>query len=175
MGASKPACGFTLVELLLTLFIISIMASLAVISFSNNLDKALSQEAQRLQAVIDMAIDEAIAQSAELTLIVDDNGYRFAALSADDGKWVSIKEKPFSDYPWPEAISVSVNIDGSAVDAQAMAQLKQWQNAAGDISPMLLFLSSGELLPFTIELRHDDSPNRRIIASDGIHPVEVLP
>ena len=52
--------GFTLIELMVVLVVISVMLGLATVSLDTNPAKELQREGRRLQAVLQMAADEAV-------------------------------------------------------------------------------------------------------------------
>jgi len=71
----KKALGFTLVELMITIAIIGILASMAVPSFSKMLERNRLKEAiQSLKSDLMFARTESIKRSANLNVSVDING-----------------------------------------------------------------------------------------------------
>jgi general secretion pathway protein H len=156
------AQGFTLLELLVVLLIIGIILTMAVISIGDRgNDENLTEVAQRLQALVELATQEAILQSRDLGLFFDDREYTF--LSYVDGKWQKLEgDDLLRPRKVPEDVELDLLVDGLSVPDQ----LKNKQNDQGkpgkndkvEILPQILILSSGEVTPFTLDLRAEDSP-----------------
>lgn len=78
-AAPRQSYGFTLIELMVVVTIIGIMAGLIVMNVvTSDPQKDLNQEAKRLQAVIEMAQDEALFGRQDIGIIVTEQGYSFA-------------------------------------------------------------------------------------------------
>lgn len=81
----KPTTGFTLVEVLVVVFIIGIMLTFIAPNLSSrNNEQALLQEAQRLSSLIELASEEAILQSKEIGLLFEDSEYSFVRLTNEN-------------------------------------------------------------------------------------------
>jgi general secretion pathway protein H len=87
--------GFTLLEVLVVVFIIGVVATLALLSVDNSAgDDRLQREARRLNALLGIAGEEAVLFGVELGFEVTRDGYRFMRL--DDDGWTPITA---SDHP----------------------------------------------------------------------------
>lgn len=80
--------GFTLLELLVVLVIISIMLGVATLNALPSERQVLQEEARRIALLMQLARDEALVRSRPMAFEGDENGYRF--LIKDAGEW-----KPF--------------------------------------------------------------------------------
>ncbi len=89
--------GFTLVELLLVLTIISLAAA-AVVLAAPDPRPSLQREAERLAARLAMARDAAIVDNRLYAISIDASGYAFAERRG--GQWRDLDQAPFSKQAW---------------------------------------------------------------------------
>lgn len=178
----SPETGFTLIEVLVVLVIIGVVLTFATLSVnpsgpSDRLDTA----SQRLLALAQEAADEAILSGETIGLQISDQGYRFIRLT--DRGWQAI---PAGDSPLrPRRLDNDIHIDrvnDNGNRDQRNQQVKNLTLPASPIAgrqpgesavqerndeddeqlaiPAALFLASGELLPFTLELSADGVDHR---------------
>ena len=178
---AEPLSGFTLIELMLVLVVVSIMASLLVVSINDNPAQQLDREAVRLRSVLEMASEEALMQGLEISLAVSESpegigGYQFLLLDPDDLTWQDSEDKPFNFHPLHTDISMHVvPTDVLSQSPQFDRQIQQLQKLKSEKrwKPLLLFLSSGENTPFVITLEHSAVDGQVSISSDGMSGVNI--
>jgi len=151
--------GFTLLEILVVMFIIGIIVGFAVLSVDGRAgDDRLQQEAERLEALLEVAAEEAILYSVEVGLDLTRDGYRFLRL-ADDG-WQAIDR---SDHPLrPRELTPEMKLELLLEDEETFRLPQRSKNNDKDkkedgLRPEILFLSSGEVTPYTLELSADNA------------------
>lgn len=160
--------GFTLLEILLVLVLIAVIAGLAMLSVGGGDHRRLHAEALRLKTVIVESADEALLQGSDLGLVFDETGYQVEYFDHKEGSWMPLTEKLFGHHEWPVGISVTMTLDGEDFDESALQQQAEDSDLDG---PQLLFLSSGEASPFTIEFNSIDKEQRARLVSDGVSGV----
>lgn len=163
--------GFSLLELILVLVIIGIVLSAITLSITNRRLDNLQLEAQRLQALISMATDQAVISNQEYGLSIDDSEYQFLIYDQgnDEAKWVPVDDqsmRQFQTRKFPEGVSVRIQVAGlygnSSDDELDNGTLSPVQDEEDDESkekpllPQILMLSSAEVTPFVIRLGYDD-------------------
>jgi general secretion pathway protein H len=89
--------GFTLVELMVVIFIIG-LASAAVVMTARSSDRGARDEAEQLAARIAAVRDAAILQSRTMAVWVRPSGYGFETRSI--GAWTPLSQAPFDTTDW---------------------------------------------------------------------------
>jgi general secretion pathway protein H len=99
------ARGFSLVELMVVLFIIGI-ASTAVIMSVGSTERGVRDEAEQFAARVAALRDNAILQSRTMAVTVRPSGYGFE--TRNNGNWVALSEAPFSTTDWKSGTTVQM-------------------------------------------------------------------
>ena len=171
-----PACpaGFTLLELLVVLVIIGIVSSFAVLSTGlTNHDKPLGKESQRLLALMHMASEESVLKTEELGLTVGNDGYHF--MRYRQNAWQPLEDDLFRERSLPDNLTLNLVLEGRPIVLDAPSQTDSKATAKSDMKdaknkpkpPQILFLSSGEVSPFTITLSEHPGTAQSVIKSVG--------
>ena len=148
------ARGFTLIEILVVLFIVSVMTGIVVSSIpALVVTDTFDTEMRRLKALMTLAHDEAVSASAELGFRTEGSGYEFVRYDDEGQQWVTLDERPFRPRQLEEGQFLSLRIEDVPL------------TIGEDEPPAVLILSSGEVTPF--ELRLKDDLGSRILTADG--------
>lgn len=170
--------GFTLLEILVVLVIVASMAALLVFSFNDSPQQQLRREGADLAALLNAAADEAVMRGVEFGVVIDGEGYRFVAFDPETKQWRDAAAGGLAAHKFPERYALDFALDGSEVDEQAIARMQALAQRSEDerLRPSILILSSGEITPFTLTLRGENSaPLEAAITlrCDGINPVAL--
>jgi type II secretion system protein H len=111
--------GFTLLEILVVVLIISIVAGLATLAIRDNPERRLETEAQRIAALLRLASQEAVLQSRETAIEFESNGYRFLVL--ENGEWLQADDKVFRPRTLPDDMEFEIVIEGERLDFGSQA------------------------------------------------------
>jgi len=164
--------GFTLIELLVVIVLIGIIASFAMVSISRNPKDLVLEEAQRLQALLQLASDEAVLQSRELALQFHKDGYRFLRLDTDgeNWQWTALDEdQVFRPRCLDDLVKMEVTLEGEGAELESMrcrdgtpgaTESDETDNSGfqeAPVYPRVFLLSSGEMTPFEIALKLADT------------------
>lgn len=107
--------GFTLLELLVSLMIISLMTAVVGFTVSGHQHRTLKTEADKLAAKLNAAQLQIATGASALRLIATNKGYAFeiAERSVESGnqpQWkLVLNDDILGEYPLPNAIKLSIN------------------------------------------------------------------
>jgi len=155
MKARSLSKGFTLIEILVVLFIVTILAGVTIArlpAFTKNAD--FETETRRLSLLFNMARQASILDSIEFGFRLTDKGYKF--LKFDDGsqRWADV-ESPFQERSLPDGLKLVIKADSAGFSLM------------GEDLPPLLILSSGENTPFRLTLQSRSQDTSRTLMSEG--------
>jgi general secretion pathway protein H len=149
--------GFSLLEVLVVLVIISIIISFASMSFDTAPEK-LDHEGKRLTALMKLASEEAIMNSREYRVVFTLHSYAFAKLG--NGEWLELGEGVFRPRKLPEDFSFDITLANEPIKLGVDNDDKTKNRAA------IMFLSSGEVTPFELVI-NGTSGNEIIISNQS--------
>lgn len=166
---TRKSQGFTLIEIMVVLFIIGISVAVVAFNFSGtDYDKLLLKKAQRFQVVFDMASDYAVMNQMQLGLRVEleSRQYHFMFLN-DEDRWRPITtDKLFGEHqleedyyleleldnlPWVDEDSLfddGIFDEGLSVSEDSTEIGKEEEQEPEP--PQVFIFSSGEFTPFSL-------------------------
>ncbi len=132
------ARGFTLIEMLVTVVILAVLASVLVLSVgAGDEEQRLRREVERLQARIVYACERAELTGREVGLHLRAGGYAFSAMQGEGWRFIE-------DDPALKRTQLATSITLSADDEALVESFAE--------QPQFLCFASGEATPLTIEL-----------------------
>ncbi len=176
-GTSTSPCsragGFTLLEMLVVVFIIGIMAAMFTLSVgvAGGTDRELRREAERLETLLALALEDASFQSRELGLRLYPGRYEFSVFDRGDlfdpkdDKWERISGDVFAPRELPKVFALELEIEGRAVNLE-----RSEKDVEKKYQPQLFIFSSGDLSDaFEIRVRstEEDRSYSLAVATDG--------
>ena len=178
--------GFSLLELLVVVVIIGILASMFTLSVGlTGGDRELEREADRLQALLQLASEDAVIQGRELGLRFFPDGYEFSPLDPGDNEWQVMGNDPLlRERSLSPDLELLLIIEGREVDLQDSRDEWEEQRARQDddeddsgdrdadnsYRPQVYVFSSGDFEPpFSLELsrRFGDLTLSLDVSADG--------
>ncbi|MEO1244073.1 MAG: type II secretion system minor pseudopilin GspH [Pseudomonadota bacterium] len=163
--------GFTLLEVLVVVFIIAVISGVSVLSLgvlSNERD--VEREATRAMALFAIAKDEAMLQGREFGVEFQRSGYRFVEYDPDSEQWFDVPgdEDLLRTYSLPEEMELELYLDDQLIRLDdTLAELSQLDdeqsssNPSDEYSPHVFLYSSGDMTPFELHVLRT-SDNARI-------------
>lgn len=138
--------GFTLLEILVVMFILGVIASVAVLAVGGGTSRQFEQEARRLVELAGLARDESLLTGQARALGFSKNGYAFLEqVFVDDASvtWVPREEPPLHARSL-ERLGLELRLwqGGKRVALDERADRAQ-----------VLFNGAGEVTPFELEVR----------------------
>jgi general secretion pathway protein H len=148
--------GFSLLEIMVVVVIIGILISLATISIGSVADDSVAEHGRRLEALLDLASDEAEMQGRELGLRFYQHKYEFSVRNP------AVDEKGVSTWVWTpleadellkprnlgDEITLELELEGEEIT------LDYEHDSEKTYIPQVLILSSGDVEPeFSLLIR----------------------
>jgi len=153
-SSPAPRCaqrGFSLLELLVVVAIISILVGAVVLSVNVvGSDREAEQEARRLQGLIDLLHEDSLMQSHDYGLMLTTGGYRFYVYDYKQLKWLEVAgDKLLAEHAVRKQLVLALALDGKDVELE-----KKWEtiDREKDPQPQVMILSSGEVTPFVLDV-----------------------
>ena len=163
--------GFSLLELIIVLVIIGVLLAAVTISITDRRLDNLKVEAQRLTALLQLAVDQAVIGNRELGFVIEDDGYHFLELD-DEEQWQLIdttRSRRFDSRVLSEGVYSRIQVSGLYNEEPEDNRLLRDENLDEDsdeseeneapqkpLRPQILMLSSGEVTPFKLRLGWDE-------------------
>lgn len=164
IAALRQVAGFTLLEVLVVMVIIGIIVASVTVSVGVlGRDREAEDQARRFWAVLQQAREEGELQGLDLGVVLTRSSYEFVRLDGRNNVWMPITDdRLFTARELPAGLQFRVWLDGREV----VLKLSSERAAASDgdederaaLQPQIMALSSGELMPFTMEVQRDMDP-----------------
>ena len=151
-GDTRPASGFTLVEMMIVLAILGIAAGAILLTVPDS-RRSLLNEAERFAASLVRAKEEAVLTNRTIDVRITPRGYTFGSISR--GLHRPLDERPFKTVEWSE--------DTTAI----LADKGQRSRIAFD--------STGIATPVAVDLFRSDGHVRVIVDIAGSVRVDAAP
>jgi general secretion pathway protein H len=167
--------GFTLMELAIVAFIISLMAAMAIVTFSGERkDEELVKEAERLDALFDYVREQAELQTRDYGFRINRKTYSFVVFDLLGNQWRPVDEDDaLRAREIPEGILPTVVVEGRQV------VLDQKKKDVEDFTPQVLVFANGDLSSFEVQLERggdtariytDEQTNIRLVRPGETEP-----
>ncbi len=147
--------GFTLLELLVVVVIVAILFTYTTLAIrSNSPDDLIKEEAQRLERLVQLALEEAILRGEEYAIEIHLDGYRF--LRRTENQWLPLdNDKILRDRELPLEMELELQLEETEIVIESVSDpMSEKQSDPNDESddslkprPQIYLLSSGEITP----------------------------
>ena len=164
------SAGFTLIEIMIVVFIIGLITAAAVITFAGDTrDTELDKEAQRLDALFNYVREQAELQTRDYGFRVNDLAYSFVVFDVLQNEWrVADEDDALRERAFPEGIEPAVVVEGRRI---VLAKKKM---AIEDFKPQVMIFANGDLSSFEITLQREGGGERARIYSDEQTSIRLL-
>lgn len=157
MYKSRTQRGYTLIEILVVVFIISIVTTVALLSISQNENKHIEAFANELTQVMTFAEEQAMLQPVVLGVSLSDKSVNFSGWqpNADSKKsaWIPLESSALQQRSVPSDIELTV----AGHEDNAADNAKQ---------PQIIISTNGDPTPFTIYVGKKGAKPRYVITGD---------
>lgn len=176
--SSNPAprraksAGFTLVELMIVVFIIGLMTAAVVITFGgNSRDSELDEEGERIDALFAYVREQAELQTRDYGFLMNRLNYGFVVFDPISNQWRTVQEDDaLRERKIPEGLVPTLVVEGRNV------VLDSKRPAISDLKPQVMIFANGDLTSFEVNLEREGSGEQaRVYSDEDSRIVLVLP
>jgi type II secretion system protein H len=192
----RSSGGFTLLEMLVVVFIIALLTSAAIISLgSTGQDSGLEKERDRLSALMSYARERGAILTIEYGIRCGQHGYRFVYYDNRTSQWLpETFDETLRLRRLPAGLNVSLIIEGHQIvlDDKNLAIPKAATTPAGgklntlgsdmpstfapqnsDNAPQILILSNGDVNSFSLTLTREGTRRNATLQSKTDGTIET--
>ena len=169
-AARARSMGFTLIEIMIVVFIIGLITAAAVITFGGEQrDTELDREAERLDALFDYVREQAELQTRDYGFRVNNVGYSFVVFDVLQNQWRAADEDDaLRQREFPEGLEPQVVVDGRRI------VLDQKKRDLEELKPQIMIFANGDMTSFEISLRREGGGAGARIYTDQQLAVRLL-
>ena len=169
--------GFTLIEILVVLFIVSLLTGLVVANLPGFVTTAdFEEETQRLKFALEQGLEKAQIDTVEVGLKVDEANYSFWIFDEATRDWNPAVDRALSAHGLAEGLLLRLTTEGEPMTLKPIAaEVDQGANSESQREPegpKILLLSSGETTVFKLELYSEEN-FWMSVTSDGFGAFQV--
>ncbi len=158
-------CGFTLLELLVVVVIVAILFTYTTLAIrSDSPEDIIKKEAQRMERLVQLALEESILRGEEYGIEIFLDGYRFLRFTKNQWQPLS-NDKILRQRELPLDMEIEVSLEDTEISidlaSDALSQQKLDLNTDSELGaenddeekdrkktkPQIYLLSSGEITP----------------------------
>lgn len=161
--------GYTLIEILIVLLIISIVTSVALVSVGHNQNRQIDVLAEDIVQKLSLAEEQAMLQPAVLGFFFDGRvfhvvSYEVRETNAEKHRtnWVPFDDPILKPIVIPKNMQVSFLSDEDKLRKQDHREDAEQQA----VNPQIIISTNGDISPFTMYIGRKDVKPRYVITSD---------
>jgi type II secretion system protein H len=158
--------GFTLIEILVVIFIISVIALAATMNFSTHGNaREIDNESYRLKQIVNLVAETAVLEQADLGVGMWRTGYAVWRFDPIDKQWKIINhDRILTAHTVSNALHLTLRIE------KMVQILPEFPNTVR--GPQLWFSSSGSALPAVVSVTNGEVTEDLIIENNGAVTVQ---
>lgn len=152
--------GFTLLEILVVIVIIGVMVSMATLSIGLlGADREVEEETRRFWAVLRQAREEAELQAIDVAIFVGTTDYEFLRFDTRRNEWLPIVEdKLYAQRALPDGLRFRLWLENREIILKPGLPDRSKKDESEKFPPQLTVLSSGDVVPFELQIERDAAP-----------------
>jgi general secretion pathway protein H len=164
------SAGFTLLELMIVVFIVGLVTAGAIIAFGGQRgDTELERETQRLNALFDYVREQAELQTRDYGFRINNLSYSFVVFDVLQNQWRPVDEdEALRERKFPQGIDPAVVVDGRRI------VLDRKKPGITDFAPQVMIFANGDLSSFEIFLKREGGGDETRIYTDEQTNIQML-
>ena len=151
--------GFTLLELLVVVVIVAILFTYTTLAIrSDTPEEIIKKEAQRMERLVQLALEESILRGEEYGLEIFLDGYRFLRFDVTENRWLPLTDdKILRQRELPLDMELEMNLEDTEIVIEMASDPMTEQKLDLDsdendedeekAQPQIFLMSSGEITP----------------------------
>jgi len=159
--------GFTLVEILIVLLIITVVISLTVLTVNaTGRDSQLDEESRRIEGLVGLLHERALLEGRDFGLRIEPAAYEFVVYDSRRDRWLMLdQEREFRHRELPRGISFQLQLDSQTVVIKAIDR-----NMSGGEPPrpQVAIAASGDGTPFRLILLREATQAKTVVDGDAL-------
>jgi general secretion pathway protein H len=159
--------GFTLVEILIVMLIITVVISLTVLSVtSTGRDSQLDEESRRIEGLLGLLHERALLEGRDFGLRIEPTAYEFVVYDTRRNLWLMLdQEREFRHRELPKGVTFQLQLDSQTVVIKPID--RDLSNGAPP-NPQIAIAASGEGTPFRLILVRDATQAKTAVDGDAL-------
>src|SRR3990167_1299499 len=151
-ASSLSIAGYTLIEVLVVLFIMGLVTGIAILKISYHTDRAITAFSNELAQVLILTEERALLESKTLGIVWHNHDYQVVRLSLD--KWQPFNDRYFQTHDIPNTLLITLSVNRHPVNTHASDRTNE---------PSLATSADGAYPPFVIYIgQHNKKPCYKI-------------
>ncbi len=155
-GCPRLKAGFTLLELLIVMVVLAVLTALVIPNLGTDRHLQVQTEAERLMRVVESGRIAAVSENRQYGLGISEHGYVLRRFNAQRRRWQAHASGPLAEHQLPPYMQLSL-----VVESRSVAPFEQ------GASPPVVFWSSGEVTPFSVQIGSSLEARACRVSSDG--------
>jgi hypothetical protein len=133
-------------------------------------DHEMQQEAERLQAILMQAREDAALQSRDLGLRLDETSFEFLEYDGRTERWRTVQGDPLlRARTLPEGLRLRLRVE----DRDAQLKPRAPETERDPIFPQIILQASGDLVPFDVIFTRDGTDEQRRVSGTVEGKIEL--
>lgn len=157
----KSVAGYTLIEVLIVILIISIVTTATLMTISRNENRDIEMFAKEITQMVSLAEEQAMLEPNVLGISLASHSVQFASLGKDTETkkpvWLPLNDHVLNRAVIPGNIQISLEVAGKVVEL----------NGVSKSIPQIIFSTNGDVTPFVMYVGKKGKKPRYAITADA--------
>ena len=159
--------GFTLIEILIVMLIITVVISLTVLSVnSTGRDSQLDEESRRIEGLVGLLHERALLEGRDFGLRIEPAAYEFVVYDTRRDRWLMLdQEREFRHRELPKGVTFQLQLDSQTV---VIKPVDRNLSDGPPPNPQIAIAASGDGTPFKLILVRDATQAKAEVDGDAL-------